>query len=395
MRILHIGKYYTPYVGGTELYTQELVRYQSSRASVSVIVANVSASTTYEGRDNAALIRVPRFGVLSSMPVTPTLALHIRRAAADIVHLHLPNPAAALAYLASGHRGKLILTHHADTVGRAFLRKLGDPFVRRTMRRASRIIVTTQSYLNSSDELGEFRDKCRIIPLGINPEKFAFASCEEASALRKKYGSRILLCLGRFVEFKGFEYAIRSLSHVDGTLLMAGRGVAEEALRRTATECGVADRVHFLGAVPNDKVPGLLKAASVLLFPSVGRTESFGYSQLEAMAAGVPVINTSIPSGAAEVSVHGVTGFTVPPRDAVALANAARVLLSDEALRQTFGAAGQQRVRERFTLRHMAEQTFDLYREALAVRPCRCGVCEICERQSMFDPATHALSVQI
>jgi glycosyltransferase involved in cell wall biosynthesis len=365
LRILHVGKYYPPHMGGTEIYNQQLVRLQSGVAEVTVVVANDFRRTDTEEMDGARLIRLTRFGVIKSMPLTPGLPLSIRKYPADIIHMHMPNPAADLSYLLSGHRGKLILTHHADIVGRELLRKITDPLSRATMRRANRIIATSQRYLDTSEELADFRGRCTVVPLGVDPARFAESHTDEISAFHAKYGEGLLVCVGRLVSFKGFQYAIEAMDAVDATLLIVGKGPMLQELQNLAIERGVADKVHFLGVLPNNRIPGLLKAAKIVLFPSMQRTESFGYVQLEAMASGVPVINTSIDSGAAEVSLHGLTGFTVPPRDSAALGSAINQLLNNEGLRRQFGAAGIQRVNENFTLARMAERTMAIYREAL------------------------------
>jgi rhamnosyl/mannosyltransferase len=352
-------------MGGTEIYTQELVRRQSRIADVDVIVASDFRRTTVEQIDGARLTRLACLGVVQSMPVTPGLPKAIHDHPADIIHMHMPNPAASLSYLLSGHKGKLILTHHADTVGRKRLRKISDPLVNESMRRASRIIATSHRYLDTSEDLAEFHAKCTVVPLGIDPTRFTQDHDDEVREIHAKYGKRLLICVGRLVEFKGFHFAIEALRGIDADLLIVGVGPMEKTLRDLAVECGVGDRVHFLGSLPNDRIPALLKACQIVLFTSTRRTESFGYVQLEAMASGVPVINTSIDSGAAEVSLHGVTGLTVPPKDAPALAAAIRELLENDEMRRSFGAAGVRRVWENFTLDVMAEHTMDIYLDAL------------------------------
>jgi rhamnosyl/mannosyltransferase len=87
---------------------------------------------------------------------------------------------------------------------------------------------------------------------------------------------------------------------------------------------------------------------------------------MEAMASGVSVINTDIPSGVPEVSVHGKTGLTVPPRDPVALANAITLLLDNPALRLQFGEAARERVREKFRVQEMVTQTMNVYESVMS-----------------------------
>ena len=124
----------------------------------------------------------------------------------------------------------------------------------------------------------------------------------------------------------------------------------------------MADRVHFLGELQNSGLLPYYRASQVFALPSVARSEAFGIVQLEAMACGKPVVNTCLDSGVPFVSVDGVTGFTVPPRDSDALASAINRLLDDPGLCERFGEAGKRRVEVEFTARMMARRTLDVYR---------------------------------
>ncbi len=102
-------------------------------------------------------------------------------------------------------------------------------------------------------------------------------------------------------------------------------------------------------------------AADLFVLPSVARSEAFGIVQIEAMAAGLPVVNTRLDSGVPYVSLHQETGLTVPPGDSTALAGAINRLLDDPALRETFGRAGARRAQEQFSLASMQSKTLQLY----------------------------------
>ncbi len=362
--VLHLGKFYPPHMGGMEIYLRQLVVGQSSLMDVAAIVANDRRRTQVEYIDGAKIVRAATFGSVASMPIVPTLAWQIRQHEASLIHLNTPNPGAAFALLASRHPGKLIVTHHADTLGRILLRRMSDPFVGKIMERAAAIIVTSKGYLDSSEELAPYRGKCHVIPLGIETTPFEELDPSASHAIRKKFGDRLILAVGRLVPYKGFEYLIRSMRDVHGVLLLIGTGPLREALLRTSKECGVEDRVTVLGHV--DEVAPYFKAASMVVIPSTTRAEAFGVVQLEAMASGIPVINTDIPSGVPEVSVHGQTGLTVPPKDAEALADAINKLLDNEALRQKFGQMARERVRNKFSVESMVAQTMDLYASVMA-----------------------------
>jgi len=363
LSVLHIGKFYPPHRGGVETHLHHLVSHQTPQMSVDVVVANDRPFTETEMLDGAKITRVASLGTLASLPICPTLPWKLTGRNETIVHLHVPNPWAAQAYLMSGHQGKLVITHHADTIGKRKLRKFVDPFVRKAMTRAAAVIVTSQRYLHSSDELCDFHDKCRVVPLGIDGQPFAAEVPHQVRAIREKYGSRLIVAVGRLVSYKGFEYLLEAMQEVDATLLLIGSGPVFHELESAIRRFGVGNKAHLLGAV-EDLVP-YYKAAMMLVLPSVSRAESFGMVQVEAMAAGIPVINTEIDSGVPEVSLDGVTGITVPPRDARALAQAMRTLLDFPETRANFGLAGAVRAQQEYSAQRMAASTFEVYQSVL------------------------------
>ena len=156
---------------------------------------------------------------------------------------------------------------------------------------------------------------------------------------------------------------MRALKKVDAHLLIIGEGPLRGALEDEAERAGVSRRVAFLGHV-EDVVP-YYHAADVFALSSVARSEAFGIVQLEAMACGKPVVNTALDSGVTFVSVDGVTGLTVPPADADALATALDRLLKDASLRERYGRAARLRVEREFDLEAMGRRTLQLYEEIM------------------------------
>ncbi len=125
-------------------------------------------------------------------------------------------------------------------------------------------------------------------------------------------------------------------------------------------------RVHFLGDVA-DVMP-YYHAARIFALPSTARSEAFGIVQVEAMACGLPVINTQLETGVPFVSLDAVTGLTVPPCDVVSLRQSIQRLLQDHALHRQFSVAARERVRMHFTLENMAKHTLALYEDVLSAR---------------------------
>jgi rhamnosyl/mannosyltransferase len=368
VRVLQLGKYFPPYKGGIESHLHLLCAELKEQLELDVVVCNTRPRTVRERIDGIPVTRCAEVGHLASTSLCPTMPLELSRRDYDVIHLHFPHPVGVMSYLASRkpRRHAVVVTYHSDIVRQARLLTFFRPFMQRVLARADRIICTSQTYLETSPELGAHRDRCLVVPLGIDVRRWRPTPDAEAKGreLRARYGTPLLVGVGRLTYYKGFEHAIRAMRQLEANLVVVGEGPLRERLAASARECGVADRVHLVGDVP-DLRPFFL-AADAFVFPSVARSEAFGIVQLEAMASGLPVVNTALDSGVPFVSRHGETGFTVPPADADALAGAIRELLRDPARRAALGAAARRRVEQEFGKEAMAARVAGAYSEAVA-----------------------------
>jgi rhamnosyl/mannosyltransferase len=364
-RVLHVGKFYPPHMGGIETHLEALCGGLKTSFDLRVLVSSDDANASEEVLDDVAVSRVPTRLTLASTPLCPSMPARIRNSAADLVHIHLPNPMAVLAYLASGHRGPLVITYHSDTVRQKVLGALFGPFLHQVLRRSSAIITTSPNYLRTSPVLARYQDRCHVIPLGIPIEDFDHCDPSAAEAMRRQFGDRLIVSVGRLVYYKGFAYLIRAMAHIQAKLLIVGEGPLRDKLTALASEVGVADRVIFLGKIDHDTLVACYHASRVFVLASIARSEAFGIAQVEAMAAGLPVVNTNLDSGVPFVSLHEQTGLTVPPEDPAALAAAITRLLDDPALSARYGEAAHLRARQEFSLQTMTSRTTDLYQRLL------------------------------
>ena len=155
------------------------------------------------------------------------------------------------------------------------------------------------------------------------------------------------------------------MAGVDADLVLVGRGPLQEELRALAAACGADARVTFLGEQDGAELAAWYRAADVFCLPSVARSEAFGLVQIEAHAAGTPVVSTDLRTGVPYANLDGVTGLTVPAGDPDALAGALRRLLGDDELRARLGRQARARVLRDFTVPRMVEQTLGVYAEAV------------------------------
>jgi glycosyltransferase involved in cell wall biosynthesis len=181
-----------------------------------------------------------------------------------------------------------------------------------------------------------------------------------------KAGERILMTAGRLHRQKGYDLLIQALPMVQKSfsgvkLLILGEGEEEKSLKKLAHSLEISEKVLFLGL--RSDVDRLLQCSEIFVLPS--RWEGFPNVLLEAMAAGKPVVATAV-GGVRELVVDEVTGILVPPQDETALADAITLLLSDKKRALAMGAAGRERVLQRFSMDAMLSKTEALYHEMLA-----------------------------
>jgi len=361
MHVLQIGKFYPPYKGGMETHLQMLCTELKQHVKLKVIVANTKLTTEHEDMQGVSVTRAGRLCQPAGAPICLSMAREIRSSPADIVHIHVPNPTAILAYLASGHRGRLVITYHSDTLRQKVLTRLFDPILEQAMHRAAAIIATSPNLIDHSVVLSRWRDRCRVIPFGVDSEQFDRINSTEVARIQEKFGPRIVLAVGRLVYYKGFEYLVQAMPSVKANLIIIGKGPLKKRLLALARDSGVPGRVHILEHV-EDAVP-FFQAANVFALPSVARTEAFGIVQLEAMAAGKPVVNTDLESGVPYVSLHNITGITVPPKDPKSLAAALNEIINNPKRAAALGSAARSRARQEFAVAKMITRTLLAYDE--------------------------------
>jgi glycosyltransferase involved in cell wall biosynthesis len=390
INVCHLGKYYPPAPGGIETHVQTLARAQAvAGARVRVVCVNhansagrdvtwsrYGATATVEDHDGPVRItRLGRSATIARLDLCPELPSAINDLFAhpvDILHLHTPNPTMVLAITRLRKVAPIVVTHHSDIVKQRVLRQLLAPFERMVYGRAARLIVTSDAYRDGSELLCRYRDKVVTVPMGLNLQALLHPSEKSlviASEWKQRYLGPIWLSVGRSVYYKGLDTAIAALPHAPGTLIIIGKGPMEVALRGMATRLGVADRIIWRGYAEPDELVGAYLASTALWFPSSHRSEAYGLVQVEAMAAGCPVINTHIPySGVSWVSRDNESGLTIPIGDAASLAAASRRIADDPALRARLSAGARARAVAEFDDSVMATRTLALYDSVLTAR---------------------------
>lgn len=214
-----------------------------------------------------------------------------------------------------------------------------------------------------------FRKRARYIPCCVDTEEFR-PDIPKRLQLRDCLGAAtgpVIGCVAHLVPVKGHPTLLRALARVpDAHLWLAGREGEAPYMRELEGLCndlGIRSRVRFLGNIAD--VPALLRELDIFVLPTWNkwRMEGCPVALLEAMAAGLPCIATSIP-GPDDVIEHGSNGLLVSPQDDVALAAAIREVISmPPELRAAMGQAARNRILAAYAIEYEVARYERLYRE--------------------------------
>lgn len=223
------------------------------------------------------------------------------------------------------------------------------------------------SAYNAKQVEGHYQRPVDILYNGVDVEQFCPQPADPA--IRQQFGippsAPLVVSVGRLVGWKGVQVVVEALVQAPGLhFLIIGQGAMQDSLKAQAQQLGIADRVHFAGAVMHAELPRWLAAADIFVQPSIGE-EAFGISVAEAMSCQLPVL-ASDQGGLREVLLHQETGYLLPAGQVDVWAEHLRQLAENQAERQRLGQQGRQRVIDRFTWRSSARK---LYQLASAAHP--------------------------
>jgi glycosyltransferase involved in cell wall biosynthesis len=280
------------------------------------------------------------------------------------------------AVVASKILGKPLITHayHAE-----YVPKMLRP-VNRFVTHNSSAVISISRFTKSIVEKTVVPRQHKVIGFGVNPEKIAPQEFDrEAFRLQKGIApnENFIFAVGRLVQRKGFCFLLEAVALLTQQglpiqLLLAGTGPEEKVLRSQIEELELGHRARLLGFLPDEELQLYLKAADVLVMPSVmddtGDTEGLGLPTVEAMANGTPVVASGI-GGITDIVHHEQTGLLVPPEDPEALAGAILRIFQDDGLRSQLIAGGYQLANTEYSWGQIAKRTLDVFETALRRHP--------------------------
>lgn len=372
LKVLCFGRLHGASQGGMERHVESLIVGLAGQVTFVNLVPSRHGPQRVHQLGESVVYETRAFTLGTNAPLSPAMPwrarqLH-RKWRFDLAHLHFPDPMSHAAALALPRSLPVVISWHSDIVRQKRLRLLYQPLLDRILRQAAAVVVGTPEHFRSSQVLpgAGVAHKIVQVPYGVDFSRFEQPG-PHAAEIRRLYGERIVFALGRHVYYKGFEYLIDAMAWLpEARLLLGGEGPLTGELRRRAERLGLADRVTFLGRIPDEQLADFYFACDVFCMPSVEPAEAFGLVQVEAMACARPVVCCDLRNGVTYVNRHEVTGLVVPPRDPAALANALRRLLSDPTARRQLGERAAKRVREEFSLDAQCKAMLALYQRVAA-----------------------------
>lgn len=279
----------------------------------------------------------------------------------DVIHVHWPFPHEPMAYAASKACGApvAIMCHGAE-FALARRKKWIQPILRRSLRRGDLVIANSNDTASKIESLSGVI--AHVVPYGttVKPKKIAVPHNDRPR----------VLFTGRLIQRKGVEYLLKAIPKIlennEAEFVITGDGDQRPMLETLKSELDLEKHVKFLGFVSNERLNEEYARCDIWVNPSViddrGDTEGLGVGSIEAYAHQKPVIASAV-GGIPDTVRHGETGFLVPEKDEIALAEAISELLNDPQKAKLMGESGLKFAQEKFDWGNITDQLEDIYFE--------------------------------
>lgn len=362
MKILHVSKYFYPYIGGIEQVARDCVKSLQGNEQ-KIICFNHEKGTRTDIIDDVEVIRVGCFAKIASQSLSFSYGKEFKAVMnsfkPDVVIFHYPNPFASHYLLKHRKKDfKLLVYWHLDIYKQKLLKLFFHRQNKRLCKRADVVVGATEKHIYESRYSKFFESKAKVLPFAIDEDRLTLDAEAEKQILqirKENKGKTVLFAMGRHVPYKGLGYLIQASKFLndDYRVYIAGSGPLTEELKEMAKD---DKKIKFLGKIPNPTMLAYFNACDIFCFPSITRNEAFGIVQAEAMYFGKPVVNFTIEhSGVNVVSTDGITGIEVENRNVKSYAEAIKELAENDELRKLYGYNAKERIQTTYTRKQFTE----------------------------------------
>ncbi|MBT5877398.1 MAG: glycosyltransferase family 4 protein [Candidatus Latescibacteria bacterium] len=287
----------------------------------------------------------------------------------DVLHTHYITGQAYVSVL-TGFRPFIVTIWGNDIYLRPHERIEEKFFTKLVLKRADMITADSEDQIDAAIALGASPESCRVVQWGVDLNRFIPGS---GVKVREQLGlgdAPVLISQRKFLPLYNIDLIIRAFADTlkelpSAHLILTGGGFDEPQVRDLVNELGINDRTHFTGYIDYEALTDYLNAADVAV--SVPSSDGTAMAVLEAMACGVPLVVSDLPSNREWIQ-DGENGYIVPVGNQPELASRLIRLLGDRPLRQQFATRNVQVIHERADHeKHMARM--ETYYRELCDRP--------------------------
>jgi len=285
----------------------------------------------------------------------------------DVVHYQFPWPFEDVLHAVIRPQIPAVMTYQSDVVRQKFLGTMYAPLMWRTLKTMSVIVATSPAYARTSPVLSHpsICGKVRVIPNGIVEESYSKEADEGVfERIGMDRSEPYFLFIGVLRYYKGLHTLIQAANSVDATIVIAGSGPEDGALKELLMQTG-ARNVVFAGQITEPEKVALLRSCLSLVLPSHLRSEAFGMVLVEAAMFGKPQISCEIGTGTSFVNAHGETGIVVPPEAPDELSQAMNQMLREPSTTASMGLAARARYERLFSGDALGKAYAGLYRDVV------------------------------
>ncbi len=373
MKVIYVSNSFN--VGGFEQLTLEIMRQLNRRGfSFEYILLKKEGRLAGELKKVGIPVQSDFLHGKYDISGLPRLLYRLRRTETDLLFVEPGRNALLLAcFLARRLHARAVISayHSTGRWGKKTAIRRSERFFLSRLDGIIACAQTQREFLIREERLPA--DKLTVIVNGVDHERFRPRQDHgyPLSAVGLGEHQKGIVLVASLTPEKGIDTFIRAAAQVlprmaECRFFICGDGPERPHLEHLIKELGVADRIRLLG-IRRD-LPDILPAFHLHVLSSHPFRETLPISTMEAMACGLPTINTDVGS-VRDLVVPGETGLIVPPGDPEALAGAMLQLLGDDALRERMGRQARLRIEEHFTLERTVREYGQYFRRIVEGRP--------------------------
>ena len=326
--MLVVNKMYSPEIGGVEVVVKLMADiYKKHIGFVEVLTFSDKGDDKNEIIDSVPVKRIGSFFSKGPIRLSWTYMKKLKECSKNhnLILYNYPSVQPEICTLFLNTDRKQIVSYHADNVKWGIVGYLYQKTIaRQFLKKMDLILVSNPNIVTSSMELRRVKNKCVVLPLGVDTDHFQKTMLDADDLHVIDQSKKKIVFVGRFSRYKGLNVLLNAFSQLDENyqLILVSKDRIPNNSKEIIEKNRMNSRVIHLNNISHTELPKYYSVADVFVMPSTDRGEAFGLVAVEAMACGIPVITTELGTGTSYHNIDGVTGKVIQPNDIIELREA-------------------------------------------------------------------------